>query len=370
VRGAPGDRRSDLLVGRPLTAFLALGDTQYEDGTLATFQQFYDPTYGRLKSITHPVIGNHEYKTIDGQGYFQYFGAAAGAPQTGYYSFDIGAWHFIALNSNCRKVGGCGTGTPQELWLKNDLARNTRSCTLAYWHQPHFSSGFIGDDDGGANPTGTFWEDLYASGADVVLGGHDHNYERFAPQDTDGEADPAYGIREFVVGTGGKSHGPLRVLSFNSQVRDASTYGVLELTLHKGSYDWRFVPAQGKTFTDSGTERCHGSPRDPLLKLSRSQTKLSRTGSLRVIARCEATCQTIAQVTVTIGKRKIRSRRLSKTLNPQQSSSVRIKFARRDYRLIRRAFRRHTRLHAEVTVRASAANSKTARASLRVRLRR
>ena len=360
---------SDLLAGRPLSAVLTLGDTQYEDGSLPFFWQFYDTTWGRFLDITHPVVGNHEYKTTDAQGYFQYFGPRAGPPTTGYYSYDVGDWHMIALNSNCRKVGGCGSGTPQERWLKADLAAHPTSCTLAYWHQPHFSSGFIGDDDGGANPTGKFWEDLYGAGADVVLGGHDHDYERFAPQDADGAPDPAYGVREFVVGTGGKSHSAMRVLSFNSQVRDNTTFGVLEMTLHQHSYDWRFVPAQGRTFTDSGTERCHGAPSDPLVKLSRPGRKLSRVGSLRVFVKCSATCKTRARVTVTIGRRKVRSRQFSRTFYPQVEKSVRVKFSKRGFRAIRKAFVRHTRLRAELSATARAGDHKKD-VRLRLRLRR
>jgi acid phosphatase type 7 len=361
---------SDLLVGRPLSALLVLGDSQYEDGSLPYFWQFYDPTWGRFLDITHPAVGNHEYKTQDAQGYFQYFGARAGDPRTGYYSFDVGDWHLIALNSNCNKVGGCGHGTPQEQWLKSDLAANRRSCTLAYWHQPHFSSGFIGDDDGGANPTGAFWEDLYYAGADVVLGGHDHHYERFGLQDMDGAPDWAYGIPEFVVGTGGKSHSAMRVLSFNSQVRDNTAFGVLEMTLHPHSYDWRFVPAQGRTFTDSGTERCHGAPNDPLIRLSRPGRKLSRAGSLRVFARCSATCKARARVTVTIGRRKIRSRRFRRTFFPQVRKSFRVKFSKRGFRAIERAFEQHRRLRAELTARASAPNDNSGSVRLRIRLRR
>lgn len=209
---------SDLLVGQPLAAVLALGDEQYQVGALAAFQQFYEPTWGRLNSITHPAIGNHEYRTAGGQGYFQYFGAAAGPLGTGYYSFDVGAWHLIALNSNCAKVGGCGAGSPEEQWLKNDLAATSATqCTLAYWHQPHFSSGDAGSDDHGDNPTVAFWNDLYAAGADVVLNGHDHDYERFGLQDPSGRADP-FGLREIIAGTGGKSHGSFHTILPNSEV--------------------------------------------------------------------------------------------------------------------------------------------------------
>jgi hypothetical protein len=362
---------SDLLVGRPLAAVLMLGDGAYEDGTLAQFQTFYDPTWGRFKSITRPAIGNHEYQTVDGQGYFQYFGAAAGDPRTGWYSFDIGAWHLIVLNSNCYKLGGCGVGTPQVQWLRADLAAHPNSCTLAYWHHPHFSSGFSYDDNSGRNPTGAFWNELYAAGADLVLNGHDHDYERFGLQDPEGEPDPGYGIREFVVGTGGRSHSGFPTPSLNSEVRDSATFGVLELTLHRASYDWRFVPVPGSTFTDSGSGRCHGAPNKPLLKMSGPGRKLSRTGTFKVYLSCSAVCTSRTQVTVKIGRRKIRSRLLTRILQPELRSSVRVKFSKTSLRKIRRAFRRHTRLTAEVRTRASVTGiDKSGSTRLLIRLRR
>jgi acid phosphatase type 7 len=360
---------SDLLVGRPLTAVLALGDTQYEAGELANFQQFYDPTWGRIKSITRPAVGNHEYGTIDASGYFTYFGAPAGDPRTGYYSYDIGSWHLIALNSNCAKVGGCHRGSLEEKWLKRDLAAHPTSCTLAYWHQPHFTSGRGGNDDGGKNPTGAFWNDLYVAGADVVLGGHDHDYERFAPQTPTDRPDPAFGLREFVVGTGGRSLVEMTGPEPNSEVRNSTTYGVLELTLARRSYTWKFVPVAGQTFTDSGTEPCHGSPNEPLVKLSGPRRKLSSTGTLRFFARCPATCLTRAGATVTIGRRKtIRSLRLTRSLTPQRRHSLRLKFTRKGLRAIRKAFRQHTRLTTDVSASATA-GFKSADASLRLRLR-
>jgi acid phosphatase type 7 len=216
----------------------------------------YGLTWGQFKSITFPVVGNHEYLTAAAAGYFQYFGSAAGKSNQGYYSFDIGAWHLIALNAECSNVGGCQVGSPQETWLKADLAAHSNTCTLAYWHQPRFSSGKAGN----WTQYSTFWQDLYAANADVVLGGHDHDYERFAPQNPSHQADPAQGIREFVVGTGGADHGGaggFPSIQPNSQVRDNTTFGVLKLTLHPTSYSWAFVPEAGQTFTDSGTTNCH-----------------------------------------------------------------------------------------------------------------
>jgi hypothetical protein len=246
---------SDLLVGAGLAAVLPLGDEQYEDGSLAAFRASYDPTWGRLLAVTHPVPGNHEYRTPAAAGYFAYFGAAAGDPARGYYSFDLGLWHLVALNSSCAAVGGCGPGSPQERWLAADLAAHPAACTLAYWHQPRFSSG----GHGGDRAFTAFWADLYAAGADLVLNGHDHDYERFAPQDPAGRADPARGIRELVVGSGGRSHTPFLWRKANSAARSWREFGVLELTLHADGYDWRFVPVSGGRFADAGSARCHGS---------------------------------------------------------------------------------------------------------------
>ncbi len=244
---------SDLLVSRKLTAVLALGDNQYEDGALHKFRRAYEPTWGRVKSITHPAVGNHEYLQSNASGYFVYFGSAAGDPKKGYYSYDLGAWHIIVLNSNCSQAGGCGVGSPQELWLRADLAASRAACTLAYWHHPRFSSGPHGSDPA----YDAFWRDLYGAGADVVLAGHDHDYERFTPQDPNGAADRVRGIREFVVGTGGRSHYRLKGVQPNSEVRNTDTFGVLLMTLRPAGYDWRFVPESGRPFTDSGSSPCH-----------------------------------------------------------------------------------------------------------------
>jgi hypothetical protein len=245
---------SDLMLAIPgLAAVLPLGDIQYENGALDKFTASYAPSWGRLKSITRPVPGNHEYLTAGAAGYYSYFGAAAGDPTKGYYSYDVGAWHVVALNSNCSSVGGCASGSPQLAWLKADLAAHPAKCTLAYWHHPLFSSGQHGN-----NPqVAPLWDALSAGGAELVLSGHDHDYERFAPQTSAGTADPANGIRQFVVGTGGKNHYGLTALRPNTEVQNVDTYGVLKLTLHPTSYDWQFVPEQGRTFTDSGTQQCH-----------------------------------------------------------------------------------------------------------------
>ncbi len=252
---------SDLLLSIHPTAVLTMGDNQYWRGTLEAFLQSYDSTWGRVKAMTHPAAGNHEYWTPQAAGYFAYFGSAAGPVGKGYYSFDVGAWHMIALNSNCRHVDGCDFNSPQERWLREDLRIHQGQCLLAYWHHPRFSSGI----NGSHRASTPFWRDLYEAGADIVLGGHDHHYERFAPQDPQGRTDPSRGIREFVVGTGGKGgfSGFYRFLPFgghrnpNSEVRNSGTFGVLLLTLRSMGYDWNFVPEVGKTFQDSGTGLCH-----------------------------------------------------------------------------------------------------------------
>ena len=199
-------------------------------------------------------MGNHEYVTAGASGYFDYFGSAAGDPTKGYYSYNRGAWHIVVLNSMCENVGGCEDTSPMVTWLKNDLAANSANkCTLAYWHHPLFSSGEHGNNIN-MKPS---WEVLYAANADLVINGHDHDYERFAPQRPNGTVDSARGIREFVVGTGGYSLRPFDAIKPNSQVRSANTHGVLKVTLHASSYGWKFVPVAGKTFTDSGRTSYH-----------------------------------------------------------------------------------------------------------------
>ena len=232
---------------------MAVGDLAYPDGSKENFI-CYDKTWGRAKSRTRPAPGNHEFHAAGASPYFDYFGATAGDPKTGYYSYELGAWHIIVLNSECKDVGGCEPGSPQEKWLRSDLAAHPAACKLAYWHKPLFSSGGAHGNDLTVKP---LFQALYDAHADVVVGGHDHDYERFAPQNPDGAADPANGIREFVVGTGGKNHRPFGESKLNSEVRDATAFGVLKLTLKPKSYDWQFIPEAGKIFTDSGTGACH-----------------------------------------------------------------------------------------------------------------
>ena len=249
---AGDEATANLLDGIAGTVY-TLGDNAYESGTATEFANCYDPTWGRQKARTRPAPGNHDYNTAGAGGYYGYFGAAAGDPSKGYYSYDLGAWHIVVLNSNCAVAGGCGAGSPQEQWLRQDLAASAAGCTLAYWHHPRFSSGEHGSDA----TMQAFWQALYDLNADVVLSGHDHDYERFAPQTPAGAADPARGIREFVVGTGGRSHYAITTVQPNSEAHNDTTYGVLKLTLHPSGYEWRFVPEAGKTFTDSGSGACH-----------------------------------------------------------------------------------------------------------------
>ncbi len=242
-----------LLDNIPGTVF-TVGDNAYPSGTASEFKNCYGPSWGRHKSRTRPALGNHEYETAGASGYFGYFGAAAGDPDRGYYSYDRGEWHVVALNSNCKEVGGCGADSPQGRWLRNDLANHPAECTLAYFHHPLFSSG---GDHGNQPQVRPLWKALYAANADVIVGAHDHSYERFAPQGPDGARNKERGIRQFVVGTGGGTQRGFGKIRPNSQARNASTPGVLKLTLEPGSYAWKFVPVAGKTFTDSGTKGCH-----------------------------------------------------------------------------------------------------------------
>ncbi len=232
---------------------MAIGDLAYPDGSAANFT-CYDKTWGKEKSRTRPAPGNHEFHSAGATYYFQYFGAAAGEASKGYYSYELGSWHIVVLNSECEQVGGCGAGSAQEKWLREDLATHPVACTLAYFHKPLFSSGGKHGDDLTVKP---LWDVLYAGGADVVVSGHDHDYERFGPQTPEAKADAARGIREFVAGTGGKNHRPFEMAHANSEVRNADTFGVLKLTLQPGKYAWEFVPVDGGTFRDSGEGTCH-----------------------------------------------------------------------------------------------------------------
>ncbi len=249
---AGAEKTASLLEGIEGTVF-TLGDNAYLWGTPEEFANCYAPTWGRFKERTRPVPGNHDYWTAGAAGYFEFFGASAGDPTKGYYSYDLGNWHVVVVNSNCGEAGGCRRGSPQEKWLREDLAANPAPCTVAMWHHPRFSSAEHGDD-----PTmRDIWKALYDAGAEAVLSGHDHDYERFAPQDADGELDPERGIRQFVAGTGGRSLYRWRQVHPNSEVKNNDTFGVLKLTLHADAYDWEFVPVEGGSFADKGSATCH-----------------------------------------------------------------------------------------------------------------
>ena len=249
---AGAEATAKLLEANPGTV-MALGDLAYPNGTAEDFK-CYDKTWGRVKDRTRPTVGNHEFHSTGATYYFQYFGGAAGNPKTGYYSYDLGSWHIVVLNSECAEVGGCGAGSAEEKWLRADLTAHPVGCTLAYFHKPRFSSGL---NHGNDPEVGAFWQALYDYNAELILNGHDHDYERFAPQDPNGNPDPKRGIREFVVGTGGKNHREFGIRKSNSEVRNDNTFGVLKLTLKETGYDWKFIPEAGKRFTDSGSGNCH-----------------------------------------------------------------------------------------------------------------
>lgn len=230
-----------------------LGDNVYDSGTATEYANCYHPSWGAFKARTRPSVGNHEYQTAGASGYYGYFGAAAGDPAKGYYSYDLGAWHIVVLNSNCSFVS-CAAGSAQEQWLVADLAATTKACVLAYWHHPRFNSGA---SHGNATSVAAFWNALYAAGAELVLNGHEHLYERFAPQTPAAVSDPVSGIRQFTVGTGGRAFYNIGTIQPNSEVRNNSTFGVLKLTLGSGTYAWQFMPVAGQSFTDSGSGTCH-----------------------------------------------------------------------------------------------------------------
>jgi hypothetical protein len=235
----------DAIAGVVFTA----GDNVYGSGTADQFNDCYQPTWGRHRHRTRSSPGNHDYDTRGGAAYYHYFGAVAGDSGVGYFSYDLGGWHIISLNSNIAMTAA----SPQEQWLRADLAAHPAPCTLAYWHHPRFSSS----EHGSSTAPQPLWQALYDANADVVVNGHDHTYERFAPQTPAGTLDTARGIREFVVGTGGGELYRFPSIRANSEVRNNTTHGVIKLTLRAGGYDWAFVPVAGGTFRDSGSGRCH-----------------------------------------------------------------------------------------------------------------
>lgn len=266
---ADGDEATATLLDNIPGSVFTAGDNAYPDGSPTDFSQCYDPSWGRHRARTRPSPGNHDYDTPGASAYFAYYGALAGAPGIGYYSYDLGDWHIVSLNSNI----SMSAGSPQEQWLRADLAASTRQCTIAYWHHPRFTSGTHHGSTSSAQP---LWQALYDAGAEIVISGHEHNYERFAPQTPDGIAAPAFGIREFVVGTGGGSLYNDQVTPLaNSEVFNGTTYGVLKLTLASGSYQWEFIPVAGGTFSDAGSGTCHGRPEIPVASVTIAPTEAS-----------------------------------------------------------------------------------------------
>ena len=247
--GDDGNAETAKLLDRiPGTVFTA-GDNAYPDGSDSDYAQKYGPTWGRHRARTRPSPGNHEYRTSGATGYYKYFGSSAGPSNRGYYSYDLGDWHIISLNSNI----DMSVGSAQEQWLRADLAANRKGCTLAYWHHPRFSSG----KHGSSTKSKDVWQALYEAGAEVVIVGHDHNYQRFAPQTADGRRDDARGIRQFVAGMGGATHYAFSSPIANTEAYNVDTYGVLKLTLGDGTYSWEFIPVAGKTYRDAGSGSCH-----------------------------------------------------------------------------------------------------------------
>ncbi|MCW2927018.1 MAG: Alkaline phosphatase [Thermoleophilia bacterium] len=234
-------------------AILALGDLQYNEGNISDFNESFDHSWGALKDRIRPVPGNHEYRTPDAGGYFEYFGRTAGKPGAGYYSFDLGRWHLIALNSNCGELDVCGEDSDQVRWLRRDLAKHPTACALAFWHHPRFSSG---RRHGGDDSVSTLWRTLDDAGVDVVLTGHEHNYERFAPQDADGQ-ERQDGMREFVVGTGGSEFYGFGRAEPHSQARGSDSFGLLTLALRPDDYEWQFISIPSSSpYEDYGTATC------------------------------------------------------------------------------------------------------------------
>lgn len=247
--GSGDTQTAALLDGIPGTVFTT-GDNVYDNGTAAEFSSYYEPTWGRHKSRTRPSPGNHDYNTSGASAYYSYFGSVAGPSGRGYYSYDLGNWHVVSLNSNI----SMSAGSAQEQWLRADLAASGKPCTIAYWHHPLYTSS---SNHAPSTSTRPLYQALYDYNADVVVWGHNHVYERFAPMNANGAADSSRGLRSFVAGMGGASHYAFGTIQPNSEARNSDTYGVLKFTLHSGSYDWQFVPVAGKTYSDSGTASCH-----------------------------------------------------------------------------------------------------------------
>jgi len=256
ICGNPGAKRTTQLLGSIPGLIFTAGDNSNASGEQQDYLECFDPIWGQFKERIHPAAGNHDVRLEDGKAYFDYFGEAAGQPGQGYYSYEAGSWHVIVLNSNCQVAGGCEPGSPQEEWLKQDLATHPNLCTLAYWHHPLFTSGSMGPSDW-VKP---FWDDLYAAGVEMVINGHDHHYERFEPLNPSGSLDIEQGMREFIVGTGGAFNLPLeREPVAHSERHIVDTFGVLKLTLFSDRYEWEFIPTEDGAESDQGSGTCHPS---------------------------------------------------------------------------------------------------------------
>ena len=236
----------------PGASVFTLGDNVYPNGTSGEFTDCYNPSWGSFKARTHPVPGNHDYNTANATGYYGYFDDKAGDPSKGYYSYNLGTWHVVVVNSNCAAIGGCEAGSVQELWLRSNLKASSNQCQIVMWHHPRFSSGL---EHGNADFMQDIWKAVAENHVELVLNGHEHTYERFAPMNAIGEADSS-GTTEILVGSGGISHYHAGIKKPNSQTFDSDTYGVLKLELLASSYNFKFLPQPGKSFTDSGSGVC------------------------------------------------------------------------------------------------------------------
>jgi acid phosphatase type 7 len=251
-----GDEATARLLGEhPEATIAVLGDVAYPHGRTGDFERCFDPSWGRFRDRMRPATGNHDHADRNARGYAAYFGARGGPSGSYRYSYDLGAWHVVVLDSDCWRVGGCELDDPQARWMQTDLRRHPRRCTLAYWHRPPFSSGRYGDR-ADTERVRALWQVAVQEGVDVVLTGHEHSYERHAPMNADGTRDAA-GTRLFIVGTGGGNLRPYRNPPLpTTEVRNDDTWGVLRLDLRPDGYDWRFLPVQGRTFTDRGSGTC------------------------------------------------------------------------------------------------------------------
>lgn len=351
----------------------ALGDNQYETGTLAEFQGSFDPTWGRFKSRIRPTAGNHEWRTAGAAGYFDYFGSQAGERGKGWYSYQAGDWHVIVLDSQCNLNGGCGPGSEQDRWLRADLAAHrAESCTLAYYHIPPFTGGPARDtvDSIAARP---LFATLHEAQADLVVTGHEHSYQRFAPLDPSGAADPKLGLRLIVAGTGGNDLHSFEVVAPNTEVRDDKTFGVLELTLRARDYAWNFHPVAGGTFTDAGDDACHRAPAVLRTTVRRGRLASVLRRGLRTSVRSDhaATLKGVATVDARTARRLGLGRRATTVASGRGSAKAggtatqTLRFTRR----ARAALGRARRVSLTVRVTATTLAARTSTTTRRVTLR-